>query len=236
MIANRCRPSSLGIAGLVALVAGWPGVLVEPAVPGPSREASGVAQPQGSRPVAEVRDDFSDPTSGWTRRTERAYGADYHHGTYVVWADNDTSSYIVPSGSYSGREFTDSRLVVEATKLYGPRDAHVGLSCREWDDGERRGLYFADIDGEGNLRIGLYDEDGQEILATAARPGLWREGANTLQLDCIGYALRFHVNGGEVLSAVDDRFDRGRLGLRAGGVVAGVTRVAFDDAVIIEGR
>lgn len=201
--------------------------------PGAASEAGRQAAP-AAKAGSTIRDDFSDPASGWVRRDNEERGADYRDGAYVVWMDNDASSYVGSSGTYESAEFGDTRFEVQATKRSGPPGAPIGLSCRQWSEnqGERRGVYFADVDGEGEVRIGLYDEEGQEILAAAERPGLWRDGTNTLRLDCVGAALTFFVNGEEVLSARSGRFARGRVGVRAGGTSSGVTRVAFDDAVI----
>jgi len=218
----------LGLAVLVAACGGGPpeeaGRPAEPAASAVGESAHGAA--------TSLRDDFSDPTSGWRRRSADEQAADYQDGAYVLWVDNDASSYVGASGWFEAREFADTRFDVKATRVSGPAGAPVGLSCRQWSEGERRGLYFADIDGEGEARIGFYDEEGQKILAEVERPGLWGEGENTLRLDCVGPALAFFVNGEKVLAAEDDRFARGRIGLRAGGTSSGVTRVAFDDAVV----
>ncbi len=184
----------------------------------------------GARNV--IHDDFSAPSSGWTRRDSGARTADYVDGAYVLSADNDADEYVGSEGRYGARDFTDARFEVEATKLSGPDGSPIGLSCRQFGDGEHRGIYFADVDGEGEARLGLYADGDQKILSSIERPGLWREGTNNLRLDCIGNELRFFVNGEEVLSAQDGRFDHGMVGVRAGGISSGVTRVAFDDAVI----
>lgn len=203
---------------------------------GSDLQEPGAAGAAGTQTAAQaegtIRDDFADPTSGWLRRTRDASGADYQEGAYVVWADNDASSYVGSTGTYDSREFTDTRFEVQATKRSGPAGAPVGLLCRQWSEGDRRGVYFADLDGDGEIRIGLYDEDGQQILAEAEQPGLWREGANTLRFDCVGTTLTFFVNGEEVLSGRHDAFGHGRLGVRVGGKSSGVTRVEFDEAVI----
>jgi len=196
--------------------------------PGPA--ASAAVETGATGP--SVRDDFSDPSSGWRRRTGEKQGADYQDGAYVLWVDNDASSYVGATSWLEAREFADTRFEVQAARRSGPAGAPVGLSCRQWTEGERRGLYFADVDGEGEVRIGVYDEKGQKILAQGDRPGLWREGENALRLDCLGSALTFFVNGEQVLTAHDDRFERGRVGLRAGGASSGTTKVVFDNAVV----
>jgi len=179
-----------------------------------------------------IHDDFSAPSSGWTRRDSGARTADYVDGAYVLSADNDTDQYVGSEGRYEARDFTDARIEVKATKLSGPDDSPIGLSCRQFADGEHRGIYFADVDGEGEARLGLYADGDQKILSSIERPGLWHEGTNSLRLDCVGKDLRFFVGGTEILSAQDGSFDHGKVGVRAGGASSGVTRVSFDDAVI----
>jgi len=179
-----------------------------------------------------IRDDFSEPLSGWTRRGSGPRTADYVDGTYVLSADNDADEYVGSEGRLEGRDFANTRFEVQATKLSGPDDSPIGLSCRQFNDGEHRGNYFADVDGEGEARLGLYADGDQTILSSIERDGLWRDGTNSLRLDCIGNELSFLVNGKEVLSARDSHFDHGMLGVGAGGTSSGVTRVAFDDAVI----
>ena len=225
------RPGDLpSVAGLLLLVSACGGGQPdqEQGRPGPAASAGVV----GGTATGSLRDDFSDPSSGWRRNSIEKQAADYEDGAYVLWVDNDASSYVGAVGWLEGREFADTRFEVKATKRSGPPGAPVGLSCRQWSEGERRGIYFADVAGEGDVRLGLYDEEGQEILAKAERPGLWREGENALRLDCVGQGLTFFVNGEQVLSTNNARFPRGRVGLRAGGTSSGLTRVAFDDAVV----
>jgi hypothetical protein len=192
--------------------------------------APGKAHRSGADAV--VRDDFSEPSSGWTRRESGPRTAEYVDGAYVLSADNDADEYVGSEGRYEAREFANTRFEVKATKRSGPDGSPIGLSCRQFNDGAHRGIYFADVNGEGEARLGLYADGDQTILSETERPGLWRDGANSLRLDCVGSALSFFVNGDEVLSARDGRFDHGMVGVRAGGTSSGVTRVAFDDAVI----
>jgi hypothetical protein len=200
----------------------------------PSGRAADSTPPRDavSTGAGELRDDFSDPASGWRRRSGDRQGVDYEDGRYVLWVDNDKSSYVGASGWLETREFADTRFEVEATKLSGPAGAPVGVSCRQWSEGEKRGVYFADVDGEGEARLGLYDEQGQTVLATMEHSGLWRDGKNTLRLDCVGSSLAFFLNGEKLLTASNDRFARGRVGVRAGGTSSGLTRVAFDEAAV----
>jgi hypothetical protein len=195
-------------------------------------KAPGASQAGGAAAGTTIRDDFSDASSGWTRRDSGARTADYVNGAYVLSADNDADAYVGSEGRYEARELADTRFEVKATKLSGPDGSPIGLSCRQFYEGEHRGVYFADVDGEGEARLGLYADGDQKILSSIERPGLWREGANSLRLDCIGKELRFFINGKEILSASDSRFDHGMVGVDAGGAGSGVTRVSFDNAVI----
>jgi hypothetical protein len=205
----------------------------ESAVPATTPAKPPSASPAGGASAGTaIRDDFSNPSSGWTRRDSGPRTADYVDGAYVLSADNDADEYVGSEGRYEARDLANARFEVEATKLAGPDDSPIGLSCRQFSDGEHRGIYFADVDGEGEARLGLYADGDQKILSSTERPGLWRQGTNSLRLDCVGNELDFFVNGKDVLSAQDSRFDHGMVGVRAGGASSGVTRVSFDNAVI----
>jgi hypothetical protein len=79
--------------------------------------AAGASQAGGAAAGTTIRDDFSNPSSGWTRRDSGARTADYVDGAYVLSADNDADAYVGSEGRYEAREFADTRFEVKATKL-----------------------------------------------------------------------------------------------------------------------
>jgi hypothetical protein len=176
-----------------------------------------------------LRDDFSDPSSGWTVRDGGDYRNVYADGRYLVQVDNAASSYVV-NVAYRPEELEDVRIEVDATRLAGAPSAGVGIDCRR-QGADQTGAYYGDLDAEGEARIVAHGDE-QEVLAEVDRPGLWREGTNRLRFDCAGERLALWVNGERVLTATDCRWRRGRIGLRAGGGSGEVTEVAFDDLIV----
>jgi hypothetical protein len=200
----------------------------EPAGAARSPGATAEATPQAT-PETLLREDFNDPASGWTRTVPgQPRSIDYRDGAYIVAIDNDASSHVVATGN-NPTEFDDVRVEVDVRKISGDPGAGMGIRCRDTNAGR----YFADIDEEGEIRIGIYARE-QEVLAGAEKPGVWKRGeVNRLRFDCNGDKLDFYVNGELQLSATDSRLPIGRIGLSAGGAGRGKTEVAFDNVVVM---
>ena len=196
----------------------------------PPSERSAEAGAAGTGGAVLLSDDFSTPdTNGWTVRDSGDYGNEIRDGQYIVWVDNDAAQYVADTGFADG-DFTDLQIEVTATKLSGDPSAGVGVICRRAPSGQK-GSYYADVDQEGSVRIAAQGDE-QEILAKAEKPGVWKDGANRLRLDCVGDDITFWVNGQKLLEAKDRRYRSGSIGVRAGGAGRGETRVAFDDVKV----
>jgi|GEM_PF-2337423 len=189
--------------------------------------AAGAAGPAGA---VLLSDDFSSPDAhGWTVRDSGDYGNEIRDGQYLVWVDNDSAQYVANTGFADG-DFADVQIEVTATELSGDPSAGIGVICRRAPSGQE-GSYYADVDEEGSVRIAAQGDE-QEILAETERPGVWKDGANRLRLDCVGNDITFWLNGTKLLEARDGRYRSGRIGVRAGGAGRGETRVAFDDVKV----
>jgi hypothetical protein len=200
----------------------------DPAATGNARQPPPIDAARAASDL-HLQDDFSDPASGFTVRENSTYRNAYQDGVYVVWVDNAASPYVTNVASRP-EEYSDVTVEVDATKRGGSPAATIGLECRRATG--QAGTYFADVDAEGSIRIGAHGDE-QEILAEAERPGLWREGANRLRLNCLGDELVFWLNGERLLAVTDRRYDRGRIGVRAGGSSGQATEVAFDDLLVV---
>ena len=216
-----------GLLFVLAVACAGPEAADEAAsAPAPAPPAAEVAADGGG---ALLRDDFSDPASGWTVRDRGGYRNAYVDGRYVIAVDNAGSPY-VSSAAYREGDLGDVRIEVDATRLAGAPSTSVGIDCRR-AGADAVGTYYADVDAEGEVRIVAHGEE-QEVLVEIERPGVWREGANRLRFDCVGDELSFWLNGERLLSTHDGRYRSGRIGLRAGGGSGEPTEVAFDDLVV----
>lgn len=199
----------------------------------PEEPATGGAteEPPSAAATAEIlfADDFSDAESGWTViPADGGYRSiEYTDGTYTLSVDNDQSNYASIAGYAPGR-YENVRIEVSAEKRSGPPTSPIGVRCRRTE----RDTYFADVDSEGEVRIGAYVSGDQDILIEAERPGLLRDGQNRLRLDCEDDDLVFYVNGERVAEASDGRLTTGQVGLTVGGAGSGVTVAVFDDVLL----
>jgi hypothetical protein len=175
-------------------------------------------------------DDFSDPSSGWTRSLSQAGIADYDQGAYrilVLAAQYDLWS--VP-----GKAFQDTRVEVDASRVEGPVQNRYGVICGF--QGPRNFTFFIiSSDGYyaiGGVRNGERRLIGQEMMAysPAIVPG---NGTNHLRLDCVGRTLTAYVNGQAVAATQDDESVAGDVGLLAGTFSAPGVDVAFHHFVVI---
>lgn len=224
---------TLSIAGLLV-------PLVLPLTAGCARDEAADGPAPGTAPAASpaagaesasalLRDDFSDPASGWTVRDRGDYRNQYADGQYVLRVDNARSPY-VSNVAYRDGALGDVRIEVDATRLAGAPSAGVGIDCRR-AGADGTGTYYGDVDAEGNARIVAHGEE-QEVLVEIERPGLWRDGVNRLRFDCVGEELSLWLNGERLLTTQDGRYREGRIGLRAGGGSGEPTEVAFDDLLV----
>jgi hypothetical protein len=212
---------ALFMLSLLALIALPCQVLFAPALPnGP---------PSGS---VLFQDDFSDPSSGWARRSEAAQGSlDYTGGVYRILVSAD--HLMLWSGP--GLEFTDLRLEVDAMRVAGPEDDDYGFVCRSQDPAN---FYFLAISSDGYYGIGkVVDGVPGLIHAQAMAPNeAIRQGnaQNHLRADCIGEQLSLYANGTLLARVEDPDFRSGEAGLMAGTLGSAGTEVYFDNFTVIK--
>lgn len=176
------------------------------------------------------QDDFSDPSSGWTRSLSQMGIVDYDQGAYRIQVlATQYDLWSVP-----GQAFQDTRVEVDATRLDGPVQNRYGVICGF--QGPRNFTFFIiSSDGYyaiGGVRNGQRRLIGQEMMAYSAAivPG---NGTNHLRLDCIGRTLTAYVNGQAVAAAQDDESVEGDVGLLAGTFANPGVDVAFQHFVVI---
>jgi tRNA A-37 threonylcarbamoyl transferase component Bud32 len=174
-----------------------------------------------------VRDDFSDPESGWDVEEFEGGSLDYEKGVYVIRAE-DSDYYYMGRASVS---FADVAIGVDATQVLGPANNNdfYGVGCRLQSDGA--GYFFA-ISGDGYYAIyKLGGATGLQFLADWTESDVIRQGnaTNHLRAICDGPRLAFVVNG-ELLTEVEDAtYATGDAFLVASTLEDGATEVHFDD-------
>ncbi len=189
--------------------------------------------PGGMVPLASTLfyDDFSDPTTGWDRRTYDGGATDYVDGQYQILVTEPESDY----WANPGLSFDDVRLETTATKAGGPDDNDFGVICRYLDTGN---FYYFVIssDGFGGIlkvksQVTTPLVAGGMLASDAIHQG---NAANSLAAECIGSTLRLFVNEQLVAEAEDPDFASGDVGLIAGTFDIPGTDVRFDDFRVLE--
>ncbi len=185
----------------------------------PEPTATAVALPTlPAYPKVVVRDDFSDPKSGWDRTTV--------HGNSMNYADN---GYLISIGGPGNGETSWIKdglknFSAEVDEETQSGTGWYGVLCRVK---ENVGGYSFEIstDGDYAIRKYIFNADGstsKDITSGSMRSDILnQEGINHVRGDCIGKTLTLTVNGQVIDQGTDSSFSTGGVGLIA---------VAFSDS------
>ncbi len=161
------------------------------------------------RTAQPLRDDFSDPTSGWSVGATDDFTRGYQQGKYYLRID--TADWLVWTSA--GKSYKDVYARVTAFSEE-TRDNTYGLICRANKD---RFYYFA-ISADGFYGIYLHNADG--TLTPLTGPSMARHtairtdgSANTLEARCEGTQLSLLVNDVPIATVEDATLRRGQIGL-----------------------
>jgi hypothetical protein len=186
----------------------------------------------GVQPGEELyRENFSSPSSGWTRASAAVGSLDYYNGVYrIVVIATDYDLWAVP-----GKDFDDVRIEVDAARFGGPAENRFGLVCRHRD---AQDFYFFVISSDGYYAIGKVSAGARSLLGQPAMAYnaaiITGTAPNHLRFDCAGTALTGYVNGQMVAITQDDSFAKGDVGLIAGSFDIPGVDIVFDDFVVIK--
>ncbi len=185
--------------------------------------------PGSEEPFILMKDDFSNPNSGWETYSGEYGTAGYEQGGYLVSA--------IISKEYNwgvaGVNFDNVRIEVDATVLVAPGNLEdgFGVDCRIQDNGDGYGFR---IGSDGMAEIVLFS-DGESIALYE-----WTESAavrvngatNHITAICEGSHLSLLVNDEFVAEVVDDTFSTGDLALSAISYSDDPVEVLFDDIIV----
>ncbi len=143
------------------------------------------------RPDEPLRDDFSDPLSGWPTRTDEDWGYGYADGGYVVY-NNLAGADVCVSRT---RIFADAVVGVTVTKLDGVDSAFYGVTCRKTIDD----YYIVGINGNGEYAIIRGISEVSEIVYRGYSGAIRVSNAsNQIEATCEGNTIMLVVNGTQV--------------------------------------
>ena len=183
-------------------------------------------------PFAKVlfKDDFSSVSSGWDQVHETGYTLEYKSGSYhVVVGKKDGGESV-----WTGKDYTDMSVEVDATLNSGPEDAQVGVSCRFSKDS---GGYSFEISKNGFYGIYMYDSQGSPtgLYEDTLDPNTVNvSGSNHIEGICSGTTLTIVLNGVMLAQVDDSSIPTGEAGLivRAGDSGTAGIDVSFNQFVV----
>ncbi len=172
------------------------------------------------------QDDFSDPSSGWSRAVTDDAETDYADGMYRILVNQPNTDI----WALSGLDLQDVSVEATALKVGGERDNRFGLVCRADDQGN---FYTFIISSDGFWGIGkVRGADYQLVGMDSLQPSEHiRQGSeeNTLRADCWGDTLTFYVNDQKLAEVQDGEFATGDVGFIAGSYGSPGVDIRFDD-------
>jgi hypothetical protein len=179
-------------------------------------------------PVILFQDNFTDPTSGWSRLDATGgvadYGKDYLHISVIT---PKTMIMTNPGKAFSG----DVSIQVDAHKLDGSDDNYFGVMCH-YQNADNYYLFMITNDGYSGI---VMRKDGMDTIISPGLKFLPMQGikkgsaVNHIQVDCIGEQLTLYANGVQVSLAYNDKLTGGDVGLAVrSGNLEGTVDIRFD--------
>jgi hypothetical protein len=173
---------------------------------------------------------FSDPNSGWENFEDENAFTGYQDDGYRIYIKLANWYYWVTAG----KNFTDTIIEVDATKIGGPDNNELGVICRYKDDDN---FYFFSISSDGfyaiskliNGELSYVGMDQMEFNEKVIKLG---NATNHITVSCVGNNLTLSVNG-EVLADVSDSdLPSGDVGLIASTFDEPGTDILFDNLTV----
>lgn len=198
------------------------------------------------------RDDFKDDTSGWLVYRKKSalaapestavdYAVGYAKTGYYIYDNQANDTLWSANLPLQKLKLTDESFEVDATKGNG-EDASTGygISCRVAGDflfsprETPSSFYALIVTADGQAGLAKVDNNAWSgLVPLASSPAVNTGNAtNHLRLDCIGDTITGYVNGQQVVSAQDDSFTTGGIGLWAGTQATPGAGIVYNNAVV----
>jgi hypothetical protein len=191
----------------------------------------GLAAPALAAPV--LRDDFSDPSSGWpnaaaTRDADLGFAVYTDTGGYQLTpVKDDVFGFVVAPRQAPGG---DVRIEADLFLYAGIGRGAAGLGCRYQD---ARNFYAFIARGDAVLMIARVKDGQVQPLAQGSVRSVMAGSVDTrLTVECRGDELRLSAKGGATLTARDGSFAAGSSGLFVLGESMAGTSAVFDNFVL----
>ena len=196
-------------------------------VPGGQREIAAPAEIAADAALA-FQDDFSSPDPNWNLESGNGVERGEADGELVLRViDAQTDAW----STYSGANFSDMIVEVDARKTAGPDLNNYGVMCRYKDPDN---FYFLQLGSDGTYAISRYlDGEGKMLVDWAKSSAInTGEGVNHIRAECVGNTLSLYVNDAFLTSVVDSGLGQGKIALGLGTYDEGDVEVRFDNLAV----
>lgn len=155
-----------------------------------------------------LKDNFSNPSSGWDKIQNSDYTLEYKNGKYHALINKQNGGQIL----WIGSKYTDMSIEVDIQQTAGPNDGEIGVACRPTDSG---GFYSFEFNQNGDYGIYKYTGWNPTPLAegTLDPNTISTAAATHVEGVCNGSSLTLLLNGQELLQVQDSDYTKGGLGL-----------------------
>lgn len=173
-------------------------------------------------------DDFSDPKSGWDTLDDTDAWVRYEEGGLLMQTHAD--SWV--ASAYNADPIKNITIETDSMNYGGTIENFYGIMCRMTDYDN---YYYGAISSDGYAGVGIF-KDGKGTLLGEEKgvysDAIVQNGANLLQLSCVGDTITFSVNGQQLISVQDQTFANGTFGLFLEASEKEDSKVVFDNVVI----
>ena len=159
-----------------------------------------------------LKDDFSDPSSGWDRKNSSDYILDYVKGGYRVFIGKEDGGQLI----WTNDVFTNASVEADVRTIGGPDDAWFGVTCRMK---EGIGGYAFELSMDGSYEIDKYTftpsgDQRATLTSGTLNPNTLRAAdSNHIRAACDHSTLSFFVNAQFISQTTDGAFTSGGAGM-----------------------
>jgi hypothetical protein len=203
-----------------------------PTTPPPALAETPTMAPSPTQAVPSgvlLKDDFSDPNSGWEQLEFDDGAVGYTDGAYFVLSRADGKNV----WGMANRSFDNLTIEVEATQISAPANNNnaYGVGCRTQSNGQ--GYYFY-VSGDGYYRLAKAAGGDHQPLVDWTASDIINQGnaTNLIRAVCNRSHLALFVNGQLLVEADDPTFQVGDIAMSVATLEADPTEVHFDNVLV----
>lgn len=155
-----------------------------------------------------LKDNFTNPSSGWDKLQTSDYTLEYKKGKYHVLINKQGGGQV----TWIGSKYTDMSIEVDVQQTAGPSDGAIGVACRPNDSG---GFYAFEFNQNGDYGIYKSTDWTSTALAEGTLDPNTISTTTTTHIEgvCQGDTLTMLLNGQVLLQTHDSDYTKGGVGL-----------------------